>query len=377
MRWLELLAYGLFAFDVTGSPALVALMVVLRLAPLALFGVVIGALSDLAPPARLLRIGLGAIGAASLALCLVSLSAPPPYWLAAAGAFLSGAFWASDLPVRRKLAADYVDGARLPGAMALDGATSNGMRAAGPLFGGALYGVVGIEGVFALAALCYLAALAIAFALPAVPGAAAADAGPFRPFSGAAEAARLAFRRRDVGRLLLVTVAFNIWGFPYLAMIPVIGRDDLGLSPGAVGAATALEGLFAFLGAMAMMRLRREGVFRAVYFGAVMLLFLTILAMGLATGFWTMLAGLALGGLCAACFAAMQSTLIYQVAPPDMRGRFFGLMTICIGAGVIGFANIGLTAEAFGAADALWITGAQGLIPLALIARGWTELAPR
>ena len=54
-----------------------------------------------------------------------------------------------------------------------------------------------------------------------------------------------------------------------------------------------------------------------------------------------------------------------------MRGRFLGLMTICIGAGVIGFANVGLTAEVFGAADALWIIALEGVIPMLLILRGW------
>ena len=39
VRWLELLAFGIYAYEITGSPVLVALLAVLRLAPLALFGV--------------------------------------------------------------------------------------------------------------------------------------------------------------------------------------------------------------------------------------------------------------------------------------------------------------------------------------------------
>ena len=71
----------------------------------------------------------------------------------------------------------------------------------------------------------------------------------------------------------------------------------------------------------------------------------------------------------------MQSTLIYACAPPDMRGRFLGLLTLCIGTGLIGFANVGLMAEWFGASNALWIIGLEGAIPMVLIARGWRELA--
>ena len=45
-RWLELLAVGVYTFDVTGSPFQVALMVFLRMLPLALLGAVIGAMID-------------------------------------------------------------------------------------------------------------------------------------------------------------------------------------------------------------------------------------------------------------------------------------------------------------------------------------------
>ena len=70
----------------------------------------------------------------------------------------------------------------------------------------------------------------------------------------------------------------------------------------------------------------------------------------------------------------MQSTLIYQIAPEDMRGRLFGLITICIGSGLIGFANLGLLAEYFGTANALWIMALQGVIPTILIGFQWPQL---
>ena len=44
VRWLELLAYGVYAYEITGSPVLVALVALIRFLPLALLGVFIGAL---------------------------------------------------------------------------------------------------------------------------------------------------------------------------------------------------------------------------------------------------------------------------------------------------------------------------------------------
>ena len=67
VRWLEFLAFGIYAYDLTGSPILVALLALLRFLPLVLFGVFIGALADLADPRRLLYIGYSFAGSSSWA----------------------------------------------------------------------------------------------------------------------------------------------------------------------------------------------------------------------------------------------------------------------------------------------------------------------
>jgi hypothetical protein len=36
-------------------------------------------------------------------------------------------------------------------------------------------------------------------------------------------------RDRPLMSALAITIIFNVWGFPYTAMIAVIGRDDLAL----------------------------------------------------------------------------------------------------------------------------------------------------
>ncbi len=61
VRWLELLAFGLYAFDSTASPVLVALLALLRFAPLAIFGVFVGAVADLFDARKLLLGGLAGI----------------------------------------------------------------------------------------------------------------------------------------------------------------------------------------------------------------------------------------------------------------------------------------------------------------------------
>jgi MFS family permease len=379
VRWLEMLALGVLAYDLTGSPALVALLVILRFLPLALFGLLLGALADLVAPQRLMTVGLAVMALVSAVMFALFRFGAPSYAEVCVAVLLSGLFWAGDLPVRRKIMADLVGAGVLARAMAVDGAASNGTRALGPIAGGALYQLVGTDGVFALSTALYLLALVAAAGLPAP--AAAPTAGRFltrllRPLRGAVEAARHAAGDPDARRILLVTIVFNIWGFPMLAMVPVLGRDPLELSASAVGALTSLEGLFAFLGSLALARFARPSARggRRLYFAAVALHLSMVGLIGLVGGVGGLAFGLAVAGAAAAAFSTMQSTLIWLVAPPEMRGRYLGLMTLCIGAGVIGFANIGLTAEWLGAADALKLSALQGLAALALIARGWRAL---
>ncbi len=375
VRWLEMLAFGVFAFEVTGSPALVALLVILRFLPLALFGVAIGALADLFSPLRLLLIGLHLVTLTALVMLALFLWGAPEYWHVALAAFLSGVFWACDMPFRRKMIGEVVPPGRLAEAMSLDGATANGTRMLGPLVGGLIYEIHGVAGVFAIGALLYLAAIAVTLATRYEASAAGmADARLLRPLAGVIEAARHAWARPDMRRIFGVTIIFNLWGFPYLAMVPVIGKDELGLSAATIGYLSALEGGCSLLGALLLARLAAPGRFRQIYFFAVLIHFVVVFVMGVVTGFWVLAFGLAVGGICTAGFAAMQATLVFLAAPPGMRGRFLGLMSVCIGAGILGFANVGLTAELFGGSNALWIIALEGLIPIVWLGWRWREL---
>jgi hypothetical protein len=85
-------------------------------------------------------------------------------------------------------------------------------------------------------------------------------------------------------------------------------------------------------------------------------------------------ATLVLTGLGQAGFSIMQATLVYLAAPPEMRGRIFGVLTVCIGVGPLGFLHIGLLADAIGARSATMATGLEGLVVLLLTRRFWRAI---
>ena len=57
VRWLEVLAVAVFVFELTDSPFIVSLMLVLRMSPMIFFGGVIGVLAEKINRRQLLLIG--------------------------------------------------------------------------------------------------------------------------------------------------------------------------------------------------------------------------------------------------------------------------------------------------------------------------------
>jgi MFS family permease len=379
-RWLEMLVFGVFAFELTGSPFLVALLIILRLLPLVVFGSIVGTLADRLPPRLLLLVGQTLALLVSAALVLLFVLEAARYWHIALATLVTGAVWTTDLPVRRRMLGDAAGSDRIALAMSFDSATSNATRMLGPLLGGVLYQWLGASGAFALSACLYALGLAVTLGIPAAVSTGApngARGGATKVFSDLLEAFAFAARDRDISRILLVTVVFNVWGFPFVSMIPVIGSGELTLSAGWIGGLAALEGGGAFLGALAIAVGVRGANFRGLYYYGTLAYLLLVFLAGWMIEAFSMAAVLFCIGLAGACFTTMQSTLIYSVAPPGMRGRLFGLMAICIGTGLIGFFNVGLMGEWFGGSAAIRIVAAEGLIPLLLVGIGWRQLRRR
>ena len=373
-RWLELLVVGIFAVETTGSPVLVALLVILRMLPLAVFGSIVGTFADRVSPRILLYSSLGLAALVSLAVLALALSGIAAYWHIALATFLSGIVWTTDMPVRRRMIGDVAGAKRIAAGMSLDSATSNAMRLIGPLFGGLLYQWLGLGGAFGLAALLYALCLMLT---PGLPKAFASGAGQRSAalLGDLREGFRFLAREPEIRRILYVTVIFNIWGFPFVSMIPVIGTENLGLNAAAIGGLAALEGGGAFTGALLIAAIGvRPGAYRRFYFFGTA----SYSALAFVASWMTETASMAIViffvGLGAAGFSTMQTVLIYGMAPPEMRGRMLGILSLTIGAGVIGFTNIGLMGELFGGANAVRIVAAEGLVAALLLGLSWPRL---
>jgi MFS family permease len=372
VRWLEMIVVGVFVYRHTGSAFDVALMTMLRMLPMALFGAVIGALAErIERRAALVAVVLSML-CTSLTLAVLAYAGRLEVWHLGLASFCNGIAWAADNPVRRVMIGDVVGHEQLGSAMSADVGANNASRMLGPTLGGLLLATFGIAGAFTASVLCYSVALVAALGVAHRNGAMPAGAGSVlrRTLDG------LLLVRRDKRLIatLTVTVIYNLFGWPFTAMIPVIGQDSLHLGAGGIGLLASMDGIGAFAGAIAIALFARPAHYAVLYVGGVSIYLVMLILFALVPS--VPLAGIALlfTGLSSAGFSVMQATLIYLAAPPEMRSRMYGVLSVCIGVGPIGFLAIGLMADALGAPIATAITGSLGLLAMVGTRHSWRRI---
>ena len=371
VRWLELLAVGLFVLDRTGSVFLVALMSLLRMLPLALFGAFAGALAERLRRAPVLRVMMALLAALAALLAMLAAHDALAVWVVAAAAFASGIFWAMDNAFRRTIISEVVPSGRLASAMALDVLANNGSRMVGPLLGGIVLQAAGMAGAMALAALLYAICLVLMLLVRHRDEARPTHAGVLTRL---AEGLGYLRGQRTLTGVMLVTVIYNVFGFPFLSMVPVIAREDLALVDSAIGLLASVEGFGVLLGAIAMMLWLPERHYRRCYFFGVVLHQFAALAFVHSARVVLCAAALLASGVAGAAFSTMQSTLIMLCSDPAARTRMMGVLSVCIGTGPIGLLHIGWLAEHLGASTAVSVMAAEGLLALWIISRVWPEI---
>jgi MFS family permease len=375
VRWIETIAVAVFVYQRTGSAFIVAAMTMLRILPMGLLGTFLGALADrLERRTGLILIVLISF-ATSAALALLAHLDALAVWHLAVASFLNGIGWAADNPVRRMMIGDVVGMRRMSTAISIDVGSNNASRMAGPTIGGFLLATVGIGGAFCLDAALYLVALIAALGIRYRNNPLHRSRG--RMLTRIAEGLRLARSNRRLRATLLITVIFNVFGWPFTSMIPVIGQDNLHLGPQGIGMLASVEGIGAFCGAIAVALYARPAQHANLYTGGIVAYLLTLTLFALASDPALAGSALLLTGLSGAGYSIMQTTLMYGFAPPEMRGRMFGVLATCIGIGPIGFIHVGLLADAIGARWATVVLGSEGLLVLLLTWPLWRVLTEK
>jgi MFS family permease len=372
VRWMETLAMAVFVYQRTGSAFLVAMTQMLRLLPMGLLGAFLGVAADRMQRRTALALVTVMMAASSGALAALAWGGRLAVWQVMLACFVNGIGWAADNPVRRVAIGEVVGAERMGTAMSLDVAANNGSRMLGPTLGGLMLASAGIAGVFTASVLLYATSLAATLTLRYRNAHTASG----RTAVLARVAEGLAVVRQDKRLLgtLAVTVIYNVFAWPFTSMVPVIAQGSLHLNDAGTGLLQSMDGVGAFLGAIVIALVVRRPHYRTAYIGGVlaylvMIIVFALLARPLPAG-----AALLAEGIGGSGFSIMQATLVYLFAPAEMRSRMLGVLSVCIGAGPVGFINIGLLADWLGAPTATVVTGIEGLVAMALAFPLWRRI---
>jgi MFS family permease len=359
MRWLELLASGLFAYEITGSAVAVTAVVAVRQLPQLFLGAFAGAVSEAVN--RKLVVMVALVGPALVSTVLATLAATGhlELWHVAVGNFVSGTMWTTEMSTRRRMVGEVAGVHRIVPAIALDSTTSAATRMIGPLLGGFAFEWLGMKGVYTLTAFVQFAgAFAMAGLVHAqVTRRLALARIPADIVEG------LAYARTKPVILLVfaITIVTNAFAFSYSGLVAPLGLGAFQVSPGLVGLLAAGEPLGALIGgtliAAGFLRMDR----RVAFAGGAGLFMVALMVMALSSSYWLALAVLIAGGFGTAGFGNMQSTLMLTEAPAEMRSRLMGVVTVCIGTGPLGILMIGLLSDHVGPRDAVLIMATLGL----------------
>jgi predicted MFS family arabinose efflux permease len=343
--WMQNIALGVFAYQLTHSATYVAAIGLAQLGPLFLLAMVGGLLADIVDRKKLL-IGCQVEQLAFSLVLAWAASRPHPSALVVFLCVLAiGIGNALNAPVLSAVLPVLVPKRDMPGAVSLQSVQLNLSRVIGPAIGGLLLPVVDAWGIFILNAATYGFAIYV-IARAAMPKVVVTGE-PGRPTSGIQRLlGGLAVARADpLVRYCLVTIfSVSFFCLPFIGLMPVIAARDLHINPaGAVyGGLYALFGLGAALGAVSV----------GTIFVAVDRTFLIRL-------------GLAGFALCLGAFGLIRD--IWLAYPIVLVVGYAYFVTVTSLSTAI---QAHIADEVRGRVMALWIMGFGGTVPFGLMAGG-------
>ena len=223
--------------------------------------------------------------------------------------FVNGVGWATDNPVRRVMIGEVVGSQQMGVAMSIDVGTNNASRMLGPTVGGILFASVGVGGAFVLSVALYatslLAVLGLRYRNRQVPR----DGGSV--LARMRDGLALVRQDRRLIGVLVITVIYNVFAWPFTSMVPVIAQDRLHLTPAGIGLMASMDGVGAFIGATVIALFVGPRFYARTYLAGVISYMVMLTVFALVAQPISAATALVLTGVGGAAFSIMQATQVY------------------------------------------------------------------
>jgi MFS family permease len=329
--WLQRVAVGWLAWQLTHSGTWLGLVAAADLCPTVVLSPLAGILADRGGRLRVIW-ATQLIASAQSVLLAVLVAADA---LGIEGLFamslLLGAANAINQPARLALVPSLVEREALASAVAINSITFNGARFIGPALAGVIIAEGSIALAFAVNAATFIVFMVALMGVSVPPEGSGAAGRAF--FADTFAGYSYAMRHPGIGPVLLLMTATALFARGFSELLP--GFADAVFGRGAQGLAwlTAMVGLGAVAGGLFMAhRSRLEGLTR-VLVANVLVLIIALLGFTATASYWIALPCLFLAGLALVSTGIAAQTLVQHAIIPEMRGRVMALYGMIFRAG--------------------------------------------
>ncbi len=360
--WMQQVALGWTALELTNDPFLVGLTAAAANFPILLFSLPGGVVADRNEKLRVVRIAQALMLLEATALSVLAWTGHLNIQWLITLALIGGTLAAFEIPARQSLIVELVSKEDMAQAIGLNATGFNLARVLGPSIAAVVIAKGGVEWAFMLNALSYLAVL-IGLSRIHLTERRALARHPSGSIAGMREALRYVRDTPPLPMLLLIATVFSMLGIPVLTLLPIVARDLLGVGPDGYGALMASIGLGAVAGALYIAATgggpKRDHTLRTAS-----VVYPTLLVL---VSFFRQPTIVALLLFCVGAAMvvnnALVNALLQEIVPDALRGRVMSLyVMLYIGASPAGSVLAGAVAKA---TDTAWaIGGAAGLMLL-------------
>jgi MFS family permease len=371
--WMQAVAQGWLVLSLTNSPFWLGVDGFMATAPGLFFTLAGGVFADLVDRRKLLFATQIGAGLAALILAILVATGVVHVWMVLALSFLTGSCMALAGPSYQAITIDLAGREDLANAIALNSTQFQLARAVGPALAGAGFRLFGLAGCFFANALSFVAVvvglswLDLSKVEKAPPAHSLHDRRAL--VTDLVDGFRYVAGRPRVFTLLLICFVTNLFGAPFLTMMPYYAREVLHMGETGFAFLMGTSGAGAFFGALMLTFLgdfRRKGV---ILIAGIFIFAASLIGFSLSHNAHYSIPFIFVMGFSIVFGIALSNVLLQGLVTDEMRGRVMSMFILSfIGAMPIGNLLAGTASYRFGVEPTLAAGGVIIIVFITIVA---------
>jgi MFS family permease len=350
--WLQMVAQGWLVLEMTGSAFWVGVTAATSTIPTLFLSLIGGVIVDRYPRRTILLWTQSLAMALAFILGIFTLIHAITLPIILTLAFLLGCVGAVATPAIQAFLSEMVDRSQLHSAVALNASIFNASRVIGPALAGIMISLIGTGGAFVANGLSYVAVILALLAISTTAG--PPNTANERPLQSIRSGIAYTWQHPLIRTIVLFVAAVSIFGWSFMAMLPVVAKQTFGLGASGMGTLYSAFGMGSltatFFVSMSSGRVKTG----TMVIGGILTFSLSLIAFTFATQVPLALFFLFVSGFgMLSAFATMTAT-VQRLVEDRYRGRVMSIyLMVLMGLMPIGNLQVGFLSERFGTAIAI------------------------